>query len=121
MASLIDWHSHHTPPELAEEFTRLTGKAPYIDKYDSVDFSGRVRELDGAGIEVQLVCQGAGIYADRFSAGQAMEIVRKSNDLIAERIAPYRGRLLGVIAVSMKDISGSVREEIGRASCRERV
>jgi predicted TIM-barrel fold metal-dependent hydrolase len=110
MASLIDWHSHHTPPELAEDFVRLTGKAPYADKYDSPDFSNRIRELDAAGIDVQLVCQGAGNYADRFPAEQAMAIVRKSNDMLAERIAPHRERLFGVMTVSLKDIPGSIRE-----------
>jgi predicted TIM-barrel fold metal-dependent hydrolase len=110
MASLIDWHSHHTPPELAEIFVGLSGKAPYADKYDSPDFSRRVRELDAAGIDVQLVSQGAGVYADRFPAAQAMEIVRKSNDVIAERIAPHRDRLFGVMTVSLKDIPGSIRE-----------
>jgi predicted TIM-barrel fold metal-dependent hydrolase len=110
MPVLIDWHSHHTPPELAEEFGKLTGKAPAIDKYDSPDFAPRVRELDRAKIDVQLICQGAGVFADGLPAGQAMEIVRKSNDLIAERVAPYRDRLLGAIAVTMKDIPGSVKE-----------
>jgi len=110
MASLIDWHSHHTPPELAEDFVRLTGKAPYADKYDAPDFAARVRELDAAGIDVQLICQGAGVYADRFPAAQAMEIVRKSNDVIAERIAPHRDRLFGVMTVSLKDIPSSIRE-----------
>jgi predicted TIM-barrel fold metal-dependent hydrolase len=110
MPSLIDWHSHHTPPELAEEFGKLTGKAPYIDKYDSPDFAPRIRELDKANIDVQLICQGAGVFADGLPAGQAMAIVRKSNDLIAERVAPHRDRLLGVIAVTMKDIAGSVKE-----------
>ena len=110
MPTLIDWHSHHTPPEIAEEIGKLTGKAPYIDKYDSVDFSRRVREMDAARLDVQLVCQGAGVYTDSLPAVQAMEMVRRSNDLIAERIAPYSGRLLGVIAVSMKEIAGSVKE-----------
>ncbi|HEY3304777.1 MAG TPA: amidohydrolase family protein [Candidatus Binatia bacterium] len=110
MASLIDWHSHHTPPELAEDFVRLTGKAPYADKYDSPDFAARVRELDSAGIDVQLICQGAGIYADRFPAEQAMAIARKSNDVIADRIAPHRDRLFGVMTVSLKDVAGSIRE-----------
>lgn len=110
MPSLIDWHSHHTPPEIAAEFADLTGSAPRIDPYDSVDFSGRVREMDAAGLEIQLVCQGAGIYADSLPAGRAIEIVRKSNDLLAERIAPHPGRLLGVIAVTMKDIPGSLKE-----------
>jgi predicted TIM-barrel fold metal-dependent hydrolase len=110
MPSLIDWHSHHTPPELAEDFVRLGGKAPYADKYDAPDFAARVRELDAAGIDVQLVCQGAGVYADRFPAAQAMAIVRKSNDVIAERIAPHRNRIFGVMTVSLKDIPGSIRE-----------
>jgi predicted TIM-barrel fold metal-dependent hydrolase len=110
MASLIDWHSHHTAPELAEDFVRLGGKAPYADKYDSPDFARRVRELDAAGIDVQLVCQGAGVYADQFSAAEAMAIARKSNDVMADRIAPHRDRLFGVMTVSLKDIPGSIRE-----------
>lgn len=110
MASLIDWHSHHTPSELAEDFVKLTGKAPAPDPYDSHDFDRRRRELDAAGIDVQLVCQGAGLYADRFSPEQAMAIARRSNDVLAERIAPHRDRFLGAIAVSLKDIPGSVAE-----------
>ena len=110
MPALIDWHSHHTPPELAEEFGRLTGKTPAIDKYDSPDFAPRIRALDKAKIDVQLICQGAGVFADGLPAGQAMEIVRKSNDLIAERIAPHQDRLLGIVAVTMKDIAGSIQE-----------
>ena len=110
MATLIDWHSHHTPPEIAEEFAKIKGSAPHIDQYDSPDFSRRVRELGQARIDIQLVCQGAGVYADSLLAEQAMEIVRKSNDVIAERIAPHRDRLFGVIAVSMKNIQGSVQE-----------
>jgi predicted TIM-barrel fold metal-dependent hydrolase len=107
---LIDWHSHHTPPEVVAELAELTGKAAHIDQYDSQDFSRRVREMDAAKIDIQLVCQGAGIYADSLDTEQAMAMVRRSNDLIAERIAPYRNRLLGVIAVSMKAIEGSVKE-----------
>lgn len=107
---LIDWHSHHTPPEVVKEFEKLTGSAPRMDKHDSPDFSERIREMDAAGLDIQLVCQGAGICADPLPANQAMEMVRRSNDLIAERIDRYPDRLLGVIAVSMKNIEGSVKE-----------
>ena len=110
MALLIDWHSHHTPPEIAQEFNRFTGRTPHIDQFDSSDFSQRVKEVDRVGLDVQLICQGAGIYADRLAAEQAMEIVRKSNDLIAGRLSPYHDRLFGVIAVSLKNIEGSVKE-----------
>lgn len=107
---LIDWHSHHTPPEIVEQFARLTRHAPRIDDYDSPDFSKRIREMDQAGLEIQLVCQGAGIDADQLPAPQALEVVRRSNDLIAERIAPYRDRLLGVTGLSLKNIGASVAE-----------
>ena len=117
MATLIDWHSHHTPPEVVEDLSKITGNAAHIDQYDSQDFSRRVREMDAAKIDIQLICQGAGIYADLLAPDQAMALVRKSNDLIAERIAPYRDRLLGVIAISMKDIPGSVRE-LGRMAAK---
>jgi predicted TIM-barrel fold metal-dependent hydrolase len=110
MPALIDWHSHHTAPEQVEEFVKLTGKNPSPDPYDSPDFDRRRRELDEVGIDVQLVCQGAGLYADRLPPETAMAITRRSNDIVAERIAPHSGRFLGVIAVSLKDIPGSVKE-----------
>ena len=110
MATWIDWHSHHTPPEIAEEFAQLTGKKPAIDRFDSIDFSQRVRELDEAGLDMQLICQGAGLYADQLPDSDALEVVRHSNQLIAERIAPHRDRLIGVTALSLKNIEASVAE-----------
>jgi len=110
MAMLIDWHSHHTPPEVVKEFEQLTGGAPRIDPYDFPDFSVRIREMDAAKLDIQLICQGASICADPLPPERAMEMVRRSNDLIAERVAPYPDRLIGVIAVCMKDTQGSIRE-----------
>lgn len=110
MATVIDWHSHHTAPEVADRIKELTGKRPHVDAYDSADFSRRLRELDEAGVDVQLVCQGAGVYADQLPPDQALEIVRASNDILAERLAGYGGRLLGVTALSLKNIAASVAE-----------
>ncbi|MBM4298562.1 MAG: amidohydrolase, partial [Deltaproteobacteria bacterium] len=92
MATIIDWHAHHTAPEVAERIFELTGKRPHIDAYDSPDLGKRVKEMDEAGIDLQLVCQGAGVYADQLPAEQALEIVRQSNDVLAERVAPHPGR-----------------------------
>jgi predicted TIM-barrel fold metal-dependent hydrolase len=110
MATLIDWHAHHTPPELIERFTTLGQKAPRMDPEDSVDFGRRIADMDAAGVDVQLVCQGAGANGDRFPAETAMELVRLSNDTIANRIAPYADRLLGGIVVTFKDAEGSILE-----------
>lgn len=104
MAIWIDWHSHHTPPEVAARFGELTGKKPSIENFDSPDFSKRVKELDAAGLDLQLISQGAGLYADQLAASKALEVVRQSSPLIAERIAPHRDRLVGITALSLKNI-----------------
>jgi len=107
---LIDWHAHHTAPEVAERIGRLGGRAPQPDPYDSPDFARRVSEMDAAGIELQLVSQGAGLNADGLDIGDAMEVVRASNDAIAERVAPHPDRLFGTIAICWKDPVGSAAE-----------
>jgi len=110
MATVIDWHAHHTAPEIADRIKELTGKRPHIDNHDSPDLGKRVKEMDAVGLDLQLICQGAGVYADQLSEDHALEIVRKSNDILAERIAPHRDRLLGITALSLKNIEGSVKE-----------
>lgn len=107
---IIDWHAHHTAPEITEKIYQLTGKKPNIDPYDSPDLGKRVKEMDEVGIDLQLVCQGAGVYADQLPAGQAIEIARASNDILAGRVAPHKDRLGGIIALSLKNIPASVNE-----------
>jgi predicted TIM-barrel fold metal-dependent hydrolase len=110
MATIIDWHAHHTAPEIADRIKELTGKRPHIDAFDSPDLGKRVREMDEAGLDLQLVCQGAGVYADQLPANQALEIVRQSNAVLAERVAPHKDRLMGITALSLKNIEASVQE-----------
>jgi len=114
---LIDWHSHHTAPELVEKLASLGGRKPRIDDYDSPDFSKRVKEMDEVGLDLQLVCQGAGVHADFLPPDQAMEMVRESNNLLAQRLNVYRDRLMGVMAISLKNAEGSVAE-IDRMAAR---
>lgn len=117
MATWIDWHSHHTAPEVVETFAEFTGKRPKIDDYDSTNFAKRVQEMDEVGIDLQLICQGAGLYADQLPADQALSVARQSNAMLAERIASHRNRLMGVSALSLKNIDASV-EELERTSAQ---
>lgn len=114
---LIDWHSHHTAPELVELLKEKTGKAPHVDAYDSPDFDKRLAELDNAGIAFQLICQGASEDADQLPADQAMAMARRSNDIIAERIGRHTDRFSGVTALSLKNVDESVAEIDRMASC----
>jgi predicted TIM-barrel fold metal-dependent hydrolase len=110
MPTLIDWHAHHTPPELVTEIAALGGRAPKPDDYDSPRFARRIAEMDAAGVDVQIVSQGAGVNADRFPPDRAIGLVRKSNDLIAERASLYSDRLLASIAFTWTDPAGSAAE-----------
>ncbi|SRR6266576_521629 len=110
MATVIDWHAHHTAPEIADQIKELTGKRPHIDACDSPDLSKRIKEMDEVRLDVQLICQGAGVYADQLPADQALDVVRQSNNVLAQRIAPHKERLFGVTALSLKNIDASVQE-----------
>ncbi|HUK40439.1 MAG TPA: amidohydrolase family protein, partial [Candidatus Acidoferrales bacterium] len=74
------------------------------------DFSQRIKAMDDVGLDLQLICQGAGLYADQLPAEQALKIMRESNRLLAERLALHRDRLMGVTALSLKNIDASVQE-----------
>src|SRR5437868_7040737 len=106
MGGLIDWHAHHTAPEVAAQLGAVGQRAPRPDAHDSPDFGQRIAAMDAAGIAVQLVCQGAGLNADRLPPEQSMQLVRHSNDLIAERAAPYSDRLFPVASITYADVDG---------------
>lgn len=110
MATNIDWHAHHTAPEISERIKELTGKRPHIDAFDSPDFAKRTKEMDEARVDIQLICQGAGVYADQLPPDQALEIVRMSNSVLAERLQGHQDRLSGVTALSLKNLGASVAE-----------
>src|SRR6476620_9184348 len=110
MAMMIDWHAHPTAPEVAERIRELTEKRPHIAAYDSPDLTKRIKEMDEVGLDLQLICQGAGVYADQLPPEQALEVVRQSNNILAERIAPHKDRLAGITALSLKNIDASVEE-----------
>jgi hypothetical protein len=107
---LIDWHAHHTAPELLEKLATWGARPPRPDAYDSADFDRRASELDEADIGVQLICQGAGLDADRMPAEYAVEMMRSSNDVLARRIEPHGDRFFGTIAVSLQNPDESARE-----------
>jgi predicted TIM-barrel fold metal-dependent hydrolase len=107
---LIDWHAHHTATEVAEQMAAAGGRAARPDPQDSPDFGQRIGAMDDAGIDMQIVSQGGGLNSDYFDPKVAMELVGVSNDLIAERIAPYRDRLIGSVAVTYKDAEASANE-----------
>jgi predicted TIM-barrel fold metal-dependent hydrolase len=107
---LIDWHAHHTAPEAVARLVALGGREAKADRFDSTDFGKRVAEMDSAGVDLQLVSQGAGLNADPLPRGAAVELMRLGNDLMAERVGRYKDRLRGTIGVTYGDAQASAAE-----------
>ncbi|MFN0074331.1 MAG: amidohydrolase family protein [Chloroflexota bacterium] len=110
MTGLIDWHSHHSSPEFAERCVAVGLGPPGIDPEDSGDFVARRSALDACGIDVQLISQTARGGTDSLSSADEMALIRTSNDAIADRIATDPGRFIGSVAVSFRDVPGSIAE-----------
>lgn len=110
MAILIDWHAHHSAPELLDKVEELGGKRPMADPEDTPDFGQRLKEMDEAGIQMQLVCQTGRADPESWPAEQAMVLVRTANDAIADRVSYESARFFGVISVTLKDVQGSIAE-----------
>jgi predicted TIM-barrel fold metal-dependent hydrolase len=110
---LIDWHAHHTAPEVAAKRQAHGGREAKPDAFDSPDFGTRVAAMDAAGLDLQLVSQGAGLNADSLPAEAAVDLMRMGNDLVADRVAPFPDRLRGTVAVTYNDPQASA-EEIDR-------
>ena len=68
---LVDWHSHHTAPEVADRLRELGGREAKADRFDSPDFGKRVAEMDAARVDLQLVSQGAALNTDGLPAAAA--------------------------------------------------
>src|SRR5579864_9566343 len=107
---LIDWHSHHTAPEVAAKRLEYGGREAKPDAFDSSDFATRVAAMDECGIDLQLVSQGAGLNADALPREAAVELMRMGNALVAERAAPFPDRLRGTVAVTYQDAQASADE-----------
>lgn len=110
MAVLIDWHSHHAAPELLDKAEALGGRRAQGDEGDTPDFGRRRAEMDGAGIEIQLVCQSTRVDQESYAPEHAMALARIANDALADRVAYDPQRFFGVISITLKDVQGSIAE-----------
>ena len=72
--------------------------------------------MDEAGLDLQLICQGAGVYADQLPPEQALEIVRMSNNVLAERLAGPQRSVAGrhrAVAQKYRRLGGGNRTHGG--------
>ncbi len=106
---VIALEEHYYDPEVAKTFDGPEGRAPEIRR--RLDDLGelRLKEMDEAGIDVQVLSHGAP-STQRLDAPTAVRLARDANDRLAKVIAARPDRFAGFAALPTPDPKAAVAE-----------
>ncbi len=106
---VIALEEHYYDPEVAKTFDGPEGRAPEIRR--RLDDLGelRLKEMDEAGIDVQVLSHGAP-STQRLDAPTAVRLARDANDRLAKVIAARPDRFAGFAALPTPDPKAAVTE-----------
>jgi predicted TIM-barrel fold metal-dependent hydrolase len=109
---VIALEEHYYDPEVAKTFDGPEGRAPEIRR--RLDDLGelRLKEMDDAGIDVQVLSHGAP-STQRLDAPTAVRLARDANDRLAKVIAARPDRFAGFAALPTPDPKAAAAE-LGR-------
>jgi 6-methylsalicylate decarboxylase len=112
---LIDVHAHYSPRRYTETMARITGGrrpaswAYFPDNDDQDQTDGRLRHMDEAGVQLQILSHGIlSPYAER--EVDAIEAVRSCNDPYAELSKRYPDRFKAYAALPLPHVQASLEE-----------
>jgi 2,3-dihydroxybenzoate decarboxylase len=114
---IIAIEEHYWDPELTRTFSGPEApKGGEIDKrlYDFADL--RIKEMDAAGVDVQVLSHGAP-STQKLPADTAVAVARAVNDRLAAQIATNPERFAGFAALPTSDVKGAA-DELERAVTR---
>jgi predicted TIM-barrel fold metal-dependent hydrolase len=106
---VIALEEHYYDPEIAKTFDGPEGRAPEIRR--RLDDLGelRLKEMDDAGIDVQVLSHGAP-STQRLDAPTAVRLAREANDRLAKVIAARSDRFAGFAALPTPDPKAAADE-----------
>jgi len=106
---VIALEEHYYDPEIAKTFDGPEGRAPEIRR--RLDDLGelRLKEMDEAGIDVQVLSHGAP-STQRLDAPTAVRLARDANDRLAKAIAARPDRFAGFAALPTPDPKAAAAE-----------
>ncbi|MCA6106729.1 amidohydrolase family protein [Bradyrhizobium cenepequi] len=94
---VIAIEEHYWDPEMARAFPAGENKSPIADLLTEIG-DVRLRAMDAAGIDVQVLSHGAPA-AQKLSPGIAVELTQRVNDRLAEACARHPGRFAAFAAL----------------------
>src|SRR5262252_5674028 len=110
---VIALEEHYYDPELVATFDGPEGRAPAIRR--RLDDLGelRLKEMDEAGIDIQVISHGAP-STQRLDPDAAVRLARHANDRLAQAIAAHPNRFAGFAALPTPDPEAAA-DELERA------
>src|SRR5437879_13795482 len=122
---VIALEEHYWDAEVAKTFESGEGREPALRQ--RLDDLGalRIKEMDEAGIDVQVISHGAP-STQRLDAATAVPLAKRANDRLHAAVRAPPERFAGFPALPTADPKAAADElertvKIGRASCRERM
>ncbi|CAN5517085.1 amidohydrolase family protein [soil metagenome] len=115
--SVIDVHSHFTPPSFREAVTdggtwhSLTNAIGELEIPEfSISAQDRITKMDAAGVDMHCLTVNNDFYRYELAPAATQEIARACNEEIAEMMAAHPDRLTGLATVPMQDVPMAVAE-----------
>lgn len=106
---VIALEEHYYDPEVVATFDSPEGRAPELRR--RLDDLGelRLKEMDEAGIDIQVISHGAP-STQRLDPESAVRLARNANDRLAQAIAAYPDRFAGFAALPTPDPKAAADE-----------
>ena len=107
---IIALEEHYFDPEIAEKFNDRQGfvGTPIRQRMDDLD-DMRIREMDEAGIDVQVLSQAAP-SVQNFDAESALALAKAANDRLQQTCERHPGRYAGFATMPTPDPKGAADE-----------
>jgi predicted TIM-barrel fold metal-dependent hydrolase len=112
---LIDVHAHYSPRRYTETMQRLTGGrrppawADYPDNDTPAQIEGRMRLMDQAGVQMQILSHGI-LSPYVAEEAKAIEAARACNEPYAELAHRYPDRFAAYVALPLPHVNASLEE-----------
>lgn len=106
---VIALEEHYWDPAIAETFDGREGRAPAIrERLDDVG-DLRIKEMDAAGIDLQVISQGAP-GTQRLDAATAVDLARKANDRLHQMVLAHPDRFAAFATLPTPDPQAAAGE-----------
>jgi predicted TIM-barrel fold metal-dependent hydrolase len=113
--SIVDVHAHYHPRAFLAALSKAMGRdigpfVPHPDTDDPEHIETRLRQMDEAGVGLQVIAPAAGRAPYGKDEATSLEAARLANDLHAELVSRYPDKFKALVTVPLPHVDASLKE-----------